>query len=189
MSDIYKDLELNEETNPFKKLKYQFEPGRYELKPYKGAYRGADYVSAQKCSGKPVLIACDNSDISIVFCEPDGVSQRILFDVNPTIENGKVTGHKTFNAVIALQNDKGEIQWSWHLWFNTQVLGLGNQYDQKYSTGATLMDKNIGASLGTNSGVYYQWGKQEPFFENKSELAITKKWVKEYHGKGVSIDS
>ena len=27
VSDIYKDLELNEETNPFKKLKYQFEPG------------------------------------------------------------------------------------------------------------------------------------------------------------------
>lgn len=168
-------------------------PGRYELKPYKGAYRGTDYVSAQKCSGKPVLIACDNSDISIVFCEPDGVSQRILFDVNPTISNGKVTGHRMFNAggnaVIGLQNDKGEIQWSWHLWFNTEVLGIGGALDQVYTTNQTLMDRNIGASLPSSSGVYYSWGKKEPFLKNTESEATKAVGAEEYHGGGASSQS
>ena len=75
------------------------------------------------------------------------------------------TGTQQGNALIGLFNAGGECVWSWHIW-------VAN-YDpessaQKYSSGDIFMDRNLGA-VGTDytkvtaCGLYYQWGRKDPF--------------------------
>ena len=75
------------------------------------------------------------------------------------------TGIQQGNALIGLFNAGGECVWSWHIW-------VAN-YDpessaQKYSSGDIFMDRNLGA-VGTDytkvsaCGLYYQWGRKDPF--------------------------
>ena len=75
------------------------------------------------------------------------------------------TGTQQGNALIGLFNAGGECVWSWHIW-------VAN-YDpessaQKYSSGDIFMDRNLGA-FGTDytkvtaCGLYYQWGRKDPF--------------------------
>ena len=80
---------------------------------------------------------------------------------------GKVTPG---NALLGAYNADGEIIWSWHIWVtnnnpadNTMVIG-----------DATMMNVNLGAELNSNGstdgdviyksyGMYYQWGRKDPF--------------------------
>ena len=75
------------------------------------------------------------------------------------------TGTQQGNALIGLFNAGGECVWSWHIW-------VAN-YDpessaQKYSSGDIFMDRNLGAvetdyTKVTACGLYYQWGRKDPF--------------------------
>lgn len=72
------------------------------------------------------------------------------------------------NAVIAAKDVKGKILWSWHIWF-TEV----PQQQVYYDSGATMMDRNLGAStatkgLVTSLGLLYQWGRKDPFLNASS---------------------
>ncbi|MEG0789886.1 MAG: FISUMP domain-containing protein [Alistipes sp.] len=74
------------------------------------------------------------------------------------------------NAVIGVYNAQNEIVWSWHIWItaaapekNTVTLG-----------GKTFMGFNLGALKNANAtpaeilfsyGLYYQWGRKDPFVE------------------------
>lgn len=74
------------------------------------------------------------------------------------------------NALIGAYNADGEIIWSWHIWVTNNdptesVITLGD---------ATVMNVNLGAecnSSGSNDtqkiyesyGMYYQWGRKDPF--------------------------
>ena len=72
----------------------------------------------------------------------------------------KASGAKG-NAVIALKvNDR--IAWSWHIWATDEV-GTGAA-----AAGHTVMDRNLGATsteIGdvASYGLYYQWGRKDPF--------------------------
>lgn len=72
----------------------------------------------------------------------------------------KASGAKG-NAVIALKvNDR--IAWSWHIWATDEV-GTGAA-----AAGHTVMDRNLGATsteIGNvaSCGLYYQWGRKDPF--------------------------
>lgn len=72
----------------------------------------------------------------------------------------KASGAKG-NAVIALKvNDR--IAWSWHIWATDEV-GTGAA-----AAGHTVMDRNLGATsteIGNvaSYGLYYQWGRKDPF--------------------------
>ena len=75
------------------------------------------------------------------------------------------------NAVVAAYNVSGEVIWSWHLWIvNDNPLDL---YDE-YSNGKVFMRHNLGAFTNSNGsldeqkihdsyGMYYQWGRKDPF--------------------------
>ena len=75
------------------------------------------------------------------------------------------------NAVIAAYNTSGEVVWSWHLWIvNENPLVMTDTY----SNGKTFMRKNLGAFTNSNGlndeqrildsyGMYYQWGRKDPF--------------------------
>lgn len=70
------------------------------------------------------------------------------------------------NALIAVKNASGTILWSWHIWLCAGFDPASTQ--QRYYSGKYLMDRNLGAtstdrsSIGT-LGLYYQWGRKDPF--------------------------
>lgn len=79
----------------------------------------------------------------------------IMFGANVTYRKG--------NASIAAKDASGKILWSWHIWFTDYPK------EQIYYNGAgTMMDRNLGAvsatpgDIGAN-GLYYQWGRKDPF--------------------------
>lgn len=91
---------------------------------------------------------------------------------NISYEKGMVTfdaGDKKGNAVIGAFNEGGEIVWSWHIWLTddpTANLHYG------MSSAWQIMDRNLGAvSTGIDDylsyGLYYQWGRKDPFIGPK----------------------
>jgi len=90
---------------------------------------------------------------------------------NLKIKNGYVyfrtaDNFKQGNALIAVMDDFGTILWSWHIWacnFDPETTAQtyrGSSY--------TMMDRNLGAlgassSSALTSGLFYQWGRKDPF--------------------------
>lgn len=97
---------------------------------------------------------------------------------NAVWENNRIyieTGATSGNAVVGLFNSSGECLWSWHIW--------ATNYDptttaQLYASGAAFMDRNLGA-LTTDytqlswHGLYYQWGRKDPFIYPRSFTVYT----------------
>lgn len=86
------------------------------------------------------------------------------------------------NASIAAHNSKGTILWSWHIWCSEE-----GWIDHIYANDAgTMMDRNLGATSATPGnvgayGLFYQWGRKDPFIgvssiSNKTFAASTCKW-------------
>lgn len=74
-------------------------------------------------------------------------------------------GEKRGNAVIAAFNAANEVVWSWHIWLTDDPTTNGHtaSSDKYY-----LLDRNLGATsteaFNPNSyGLYYQWGRKDPF--------------------------
>ncbi len=115
-------------------------------------------------------------------------SVKLLWQSNPgVVKNVKLVEGKAFfyisalesdsslvedtNAVIAAYNKAGEVIWSWHLWIvNNNPLVETNTY----ANGKTFMRYNLGAFTNSNGstdkqeildsyGMYYQWGRKDPF--------------------------
>ncbi len=69
------------------------------------------------------------------------------------------------NALVGLYDSRGECLWSWHIWVADYMPDAGSQ---TYASGARFMDRNLGASEAECSdssacGLYYQWGRKDPF--------------------------
>ena len=67
------------------------------------------------------------------------------------------------NAVIAVLNEKNEIEWSWHIW-----MPLEGIYSVTTDSGYEVMNMNLGALNNTagdagSYGMLYQWGRKDPF--------------------------
>lgn len=101
------------------------------------------------------------------------------------------------NAVIAVKNTTGETLWSWHIWRTSfDLAGLNNSHTQKYKTSPkhldgyndisirymTMMDRDLGAASNIPSqtdevvktyGLYYQWGRKDPFPPTKIRASIS----------------
>ena len=84
------------------------------------------------------------------------------------------------NLILAGRDAKGDIIWSWHLWFTDEP-------EMKKSNSFVVMDRNLGAThapkypdepsssgLYETYGMYYQWGRKDPFMES---AAIIYKYV------------
>lgn len=90
--------------------------------------------------------------IKEVYFDPD--SNRIIFS----------TMQEEGNVLIALQDKNNNILWSWHLWLtnydpNTNYITFNN--------GVVLQDRYLGASSDESIGLYYEWGRKDPFSPNK----------------------
>lgn len=75
------------------------------------------------------------------------------------------TGATEGNALIGLFNDEGKCIWSWHVWA-TDFDPIRTQ--MAYQGGSAFMERNLGALSSDHShftarGLYYQWGRKDPF--------------------------
>jgi len=150
-------------------------PNTYMLKP------GSElFISVRKAFDiwkTNNLLASTSPDLS------GEVSTAILWqeDLQEIVENIQVIG-KGENAVIHIKTSPGksgnvlvaakigdDIRWSWQLWvsdYNPTLKENGTTYD---FNGLIFMDRNLGATSGTQSGgdrtfgLHYQWGRKDPF--------------------------
>ena len=68
------------------------------------------------------------------------------------------------NALIALKDAADNILWSWHIWstdYNPDATGGTDTYGS-----VIMMDRNLGALDDSSYGMYYQWGRKDPFDAN-----------------------
>ena len=76
-----------------------------------------------------------------------------------TYADGKIyfaCSGKEGNAVIAATDDAGNIIWSWHIWSTLPPTDI-------VCGDVTFLNKNVGAENEKDPGMYYQWGRKDPF--------------------------
>lgn len=88
---------------------------------------------------------------------------------NVSYESGKIlfsTGSKRGNVVIAARSSSGDILWSWHIWVpdNDPTKSPGHFVNHPVD----ILDRNLGAVTNTAgdilaNGLFYQWGRKDPF--------------------------
>jgi len=73
------------------------------------------------------------------------------------------------NALIAAKDEAGTILWSWHIWIPETEIVNGTWGD---AVSVPMMDRNLGALIpaatdavpdGKSIGLFYQWGRKDPF--------------------------
>ena len=76
---------------------------------------------------------------------------------------------KPGNAVITVKDASDAVLWSWHIWIPQTAVAV---WDSEAFCGAKMMDRNLGALVDTGAsgdvdplsiGLYYQWGRKDPF--------------------------
>ncbi|MCH5330050.1 MAG: hypothetical protein J1E04_03720 [Alistipes sp.] len=109
-----------------------------------------------------------SSEIRYLELDEDGYARfyvEYLTDSDTELREG--------NALIAAYNSNNEIIWSWHIWL-TNSDPRTEESVATYSNGVTFMGRNLGAfgnSDGSDDtaeilasyGLYYQWGRKDPF--------------------------
>ena len=109
----------------------------------------------------------------------NGISARMLWESDSKVVEDVMfadsrisfsTGTVRGNAVIGLFDVTDNCIWSWHIW--------SVDYDpastaQTYVSGAVFMDRNLGAittdcTQPASRGLYYQWGRKDPFIHPAS---------------------
>lgn len=95
------------------------------------------------------------SVVSAVDFEKDQVYFRVAEGFHPG------------NAVIAAKNDMGVIMWSWHIWvpetpIAENLYGISRKKSMDRNLGALVAATAEGASP-ESAGLFYQWGRKDPF--------------------------
>lgn len=95
------------------------------------------------------------------------------------------------NALIGAYNAAGDLIWSWHIW--------ATDYDPDGENGSvdlngyTMMTRNLGALANGNSttkeilasyGLYYQWGRKDPFIGPSTYKISSGEGAAMYNGSG-----
>ena len=100
----------------------------------------------------------------IRYLELDGQG-RASFFVGSGVGGALTEG----NALVGAYDADGRLIWSWHLWVTDYD---PSTQSQTYANGLTFMTRNLGAGANDNAtreqilasyGLYYQWGRREPF--------------------------
>jgi hypothetical protein len=81
---------------------------------------------------------------------------------------------KKGNAVIAVYDSSDNILWSWLIWVN-DIADLTTPDDlSAYVDGFKIMHHPLGAIVSADRGLYFQWGRKDPFYYSVAygEVAI-----------------
>ncbi len=88
----------------------------------------------------------------------DMITHLALMDDGHSVE---FTAAKNGNALVGIYDDEGAILWSFHIWISE--VGV-----VEYPNGYHVLDRNLGATSAEKGnlaswGLYYQWGRKDPF--------------------------
>lgn len=135
--------------------------GDYKFKAVKG--NGSDAVAAASAS---ILWETYNNGTEVtensVIASVEVAEGYIKFSTPETLQPG--------NAAIAALDSDGKVLWSWHIWIpetpiTADTFGVSSKKIMSRNLGA-LVDAIIPAE-GTvdirSAGLYYQWGRKDPF--------------------------
>lgn len=163
--------------------------GTYNFPAYKGAYKYAQLKDAPKCTSKNAKILIkDNDGIWLknenISVATDELTQEQIITIKVTdgdnTEGEDITIGASGNAILALYDDNGNIEWSWHLWFtgglnwNVANMEFFEMDTQAYPSGVQMMDRNLGshpsatqsATPGVATGLYYKYGDKNPYISS-----------------------
>lgn len=136
--------------------------------------------------------ALATASVNVIWQSMSGLLQYVQF------ENGKVSFYvgaddkdklKEGNALIGAYDASGTLLWSWHIW----VADYDPAKDALVLGAYTLMDRNLGALKNSNAseadilasyGLYYQWGRKDPFIGPSTYDAASGKSATMYNGDG-----
>lgn len=172
------------------------------------AQRANSYIVSQKETNylldvmhRPDDASLATASVGVVWQSASSLIQYV------TLDNGKASFYvgadssdettiKSGNAVIGAYDASGALLWSWHIWVTTYDPSAA--VGQRLFNGYTMMDRNLGALASGNEstddirssyGLYYQWGRKDPFigpstynFANGTAATI-------YNGSNVSLSA
>ena len=100
------------------------------------------------------------------------------------------------NAVVATRDAQGEINWSWHIWaadYNPKADALQVQNDVNAKMKWVYMNRDLGATTDDWKtmdfmGLYYQWGRKDPFPRLASHETFEARPVYDMDGNETRID-
>ena len=153
-------------------------PGKYKIELVKGN----SSESVGEVNGQELLWETYNTDETVtansVIAALDrhidgGTGDRYLvFETPATLKPG--------NALIAAKDASDNILWSWHIWIPETTISYST-YGDIYTS--AIMDRNLGALVATDAanteadprsyGMYYQWGRKDPFVAPSTALSGT----------------
>ena len=144
---VYEDLSASGTANCY----LITEEGDYKFK----AVQGKSTTSVGTVASVDVLWESfgtdENPSVGDLIASASYSDGYIRFSTPATFKNG--------NAVIAAKDADGTILWSWHIWCASE-----GWKEQVYKNNAgKMMDRNLGATSATAGGLFYQWGRKDPF--------------------------
>ncbi|MCC8095825.1 MAG: hypothetical protein LIP05_11000 [Tannerellaceae bacterium] len=95
------------------------------------------------------------------------VANMVVLEDGPTAILEVTPGNAEGNAVVGITDEEGKILWSWHLWVSNFDPNNDESHRYRFRT-YEFLDRNLGALTddATNPksfGLYYQWGRKDPF--------------------------
>ena len=147
-----------------------YAPGEYKF----AAVKGNSAESVGTVATAEILWESDNTTTApaanaiIASVKVDG--EFIVFSTPETLVPG--------NALIAAKDAEGKILWSWHIWIPATEIVNGTFN----AMSVPMMDRNLGALVpavagaepdGRSIGLFYQWGRKDPFPGTASVSAST----------------
>jgi hypothetical protein len=143
-------------------------PGRYMLPTYKGNDVSGGTTSFDINNLAFHTDGHSNTISNLQYINKNG-KDFLMFDVN--MSSSKIDNVVDGNTVLMLK----DVNWSWHLWFCAE----GNtpspeRYPNETGTynGYRVLDRSIGASGQDSNGMYYQWGRKDPFIVDEKGNAV-----------------
>lgn len=113
----------------------------------------------------------ENVSAELLWQDVKGLVENVSFDASRNAILVQTKDGLSGNAVVAARRADGQISWSWHLWItdytpNTNMLRTANKEGALMHW--TFMDRDLGATTEDWKsinfvGLYYQWGRKDPF--------------------------
>lgn len=142
---------------------------------------------SEKAVSCEVLWRTADSPITYVRMEDDGSAS---FYTRPDTDESDLTLVEG-NAVIVALDKSDNILWGWHIWITE------NPVTDVEVAGMTFLDRNLGAFMNANTseddimdsyGLYYQWGRRDPFIYPDTYNASGSEDPYLYDNDGASVE-
>ncbi len=121
----------------------------------------------------------------LLWCAPKKAVHSVqTLDDNISFSTSGTDG----NAVIAVRDSKDNILWSWHIWvadYNPTESAIEGMMSRNIGASADLADTDEEAWMA--SGLYYQWGRKDPFVGGKYYMSTVDQNMYDAEGNWVGI--